>query len=242
MVDKSSEYPKKLERVKVVSQHDTSEIEAALVAEGFKIVDNNPDFILCYGGDGTVLFTERTIPEIPKLIIKTSRICRKCDYNLKQLKNLISNIKKGNYCLQKKMKLEAEAKGKKLVGLNEIQVHLKLPIYAVRFSLSVNGRDYKKLIGDGVIIATVFGSTGYYKATGGKSFEKGIGISFNNLHNIDEESFVVKENSVVKSAIIRGPAWLLADNNENFIELDAGDTVTVKRSESVANFIYVPSL
>ena len=242
MIDKSSVYPKKLERVKVFSQHGTSEIEAALVAEGFKIADNNPDFILCYGGDGTVLFTERTIPEIPKLIIKTSRVCRKFDYTLKQLKNLLSNIKKGNYCLHKKMKLEVEAKGKKLVGLNEIQIHLKLPIYAVRFSLSVNGRDYKELIGDGVIIATVFGSTGYYKATGGKSFEKGIGISFNNLHNIDEESFVVKENSVVKLAIIRGPAWLLADNNENFIELDAGDTVTVRRSESVANFIYVSSL
>ena len=242
MIDKSSVYPKKLERVKVFSQHGTSEIEAALVAEGFKIADNKPDFILCYGGDGTVLFTERTIPEIPKLIIKTSRVCRKFDYTLKQLKNLLSNIKKGNYCLHKKMKLEVEAKGKKLVGLNEIQIHLKLPIYAVRFSLSVNGRDYKELIGDGVIIATVFGSTGYYKATGGKSFEKGIGISFNNLHNIDEESFVVKENSVVKLAIIRGPAWLLADNNENFIELDAGDTVTVRRSESVANFIYVSSL
>lgn len=242
MIDKSSVYPKKLERVKVFSQHGTSEIEAALVAEGFKIADNNPDFILCYGGDGTVLFTERTIPEIPKLIIKTSRVCRKFDYTLKQLKNLLSNIKKGNYCLHKKMKLEVEAKGKKLVGLNEIQIHLKLPIYAVRFSLSVNGRDYKELIGDGVIIATVFGSTGYYKATGGKSFEKGIGISFNNLHNIDEESFVVKENSVVKLAIIRGPAWLLADNNENFIELDAGDTVTIRRSESVANFIYVSSL
>jgi len=242
MVDKSSEYPKKLERVKVVSQHGTSEIEADVAAEGFKIVDNNPDFILCYGGDGTVLFTERTMPEIPKLIIKTSRVCRKCDYTLKQLKNLISNIKKGNYCLHKKMKLEAEAKGKKLVGLNEIQVHLKLPIYAVRFSLSVNGRVYKELIGDGVVIATVFGSTGYYKATGGKSFEKGIGISFNNLHNIDEESFVIKENSVVKMAIIRGPAWLLADNNDNFIELGAGDTVTVRRSESVANFIYVSGL
>ena len=57
-----SKYPKKLETVKVVSQHDISEIEAALHAEGFKIVDRNPDLIICYGGDGTVLFTERTIP------------------------------------------------------------------------------------------------------------------------------------------------------------------------------------
>ena len=98
MVDKSSKHPKKLETVKVVSQHDTSEIEAALAVEGFKIVDENPDFIVCYGGDGTVLFSERTIPEVPKLIIKTSRVCRKCDYTRKDLKKVLSNIRKGNYC------------------------------------------------------------------------------------------------------------------------------------------------
>jgi NAD+ kinase len=213
-----------------------------LLAHGFKIVDKNPDFILCFGGDGTVLFSERTIPEVPKLIIKTSRACRKCDYKPRDLKNVLSNIEKGNFCLHEKMKLEAEAKGKRLVGLNEIQVHLKLPVYAVRFYFSVNGTEYEELIGDGIIISTVFGSTGYYKATGGKSFEKGIGISFNNLHNIDLESLVVNEDSVVKLSIIRGPAWLLADNNLDFVELDAGDAVTVKRSESVANFIYFPDL
>jgi hypothetical protein len=31
----------------------------------------------------------------------------------------------------------------------------------------------------------------------------------------------------------------LADNNENLIELLAEDAVTVRRSESTANFIYV---
>jgi NAD+ kinase len=242
MVDKSSKHLQKLETVKVISQHDTSEIEAALATERFKIVEKDPDFIICYGGDGTVLYSERTIPEVPKLIIKTSRVCRKCDYNRKDLKKLLSKIRKGNYCLHKKIKLEAEAKGKKLVGLNEIQIHLKLPIYAVRFSLSVNGIEYEELIGDGVIIATPFGSTGYYKATGGESFENGIGISFNNLHNIPAENFVVNEDSVVRLDIIRGPAWLLADNNEDFFELDVGDSVVVRMAETIANFIYVPNL
>jgi len=223
----------------VVSLHDTGEIEAVLVAEGFKVVERDPDFIVCFGGDGTVLFSERTFPEVPKLIVKTSPVCRMCDYAPGDLRDLLVNIKKGNYCLHKKMKLETEAKGKKLVGLNDIQVHLKLPIYAVRFSLSVDGKEYKELIGDGVIVSTAFGSTAYYKATGGKSFEKGIGISFNNLHNRKLESFVVPEDSVVNLAVTRGPAWLLADNNEDFIELKAGDTAVIRKSESTANFIYV---
>ena len=239
MVGNLSMAPKKLERVLVVSRQDTSKIISLLVAEGFKVVERDPDFIVCYGGDGTVLFSERNFPEVPKLIIKTSRVCRKCDYTLDDLKDLLSNIREGNYCLHKKMKLETETKGKKLVGLNEIQVHPKLPIYAVRFSLSVDGKEYKDLIGDGVIVATSFGSTGYYKATGGKRFEKGIGISFNNLHNRNMKSLVVPEDSIVKLTISRGPAWLLADNNKNFVELRAEDTVTIRKSESIANFIYV---
>ncbi|MCK4885625.1 NAD(+)/NADH kinase, partial [Candidatus Bathyarchaeota archaeon] len=230
---------KKLEKVLVVFRRDALKVNGILVAEGFKVVERNPDFIVCYGGDGTVLFSERTFPEVPKLILKTSWVCRKCDSAPDELKDLLAKIREGNYCLHKKMKLEAEAKGEKLVGLNEIQVHPKLPIYAVRFSLSVNGKELKDLIGDGVIVATSFGSTGYYEATGGKRFTKGIGISFNNLHNGKMKSFVVPEDSIVKVTVSRGPAWLLADNNKNFIELRAKDTVTIRKSSSVANFIYV---
>jgi len=239
MVGNLSMAPKKLEKVLVVSRQDTSKIKGVLVGESFKVVEGNPDFIVCYGGDGTVLFSERNFPEVPKLIIKTSRVCRKCDYTPDDLKELLSNIKEGNYCLHKKMKLETEAKGRKLVGLNEIQIHPKLPIHAVRFSLSVDGKEYEDLIGDGVIVATSFGSTGYYEATGGKRFMKGIGISFNNMHNSNMKSFVVPEDSIVKIVISRGPAWLLADNNNNFIELRAKDTVKIRKSSSGAKFFYV---
>jgi NAD+ kinase len=239
MVDNLSIASRKLEKVLVVSRLDTSKIESVLAAEGFKIVVNNPDFAICYGGDGTVLFCERTFPEVPKLIIKTSRACRKYDYTIDNIKAVLSKIREGNYRLHKEIKLETKAKGKKLIGLNEIQIHPKLPIQAVRFSLSVNGKEYKNLIGDGVIIATPFGSTGYFKATGGKRLRKGIGISFNNLHNMKIESFMVSENSIVRLIVGRGPVWLLADNNQNLIELLSKDAVNIRKSESIANFIYV---
>jgi NAD+ kinase len=242
MVGNLSMASKKLETVLVISRHDTSNIEAILSEEGFSVTDKNPDFIVCYGGDGTVLFSERKFPEVPKLIIKTSRACRKYDYTLGELKNLLSKIREGKYFLHNKMKLETEAKGKKLVGLNEIQIHPKLPIHAVRFSLFVSGEEYKDLIGDGVIVATPFGSTGYYKATGGKRFAKGIGVSFNNLHNKNIGSFVVPDSSIVELRIIRGTAWLLADNDEDLIELQAKDAVTIRKSESIANFIYVSNI
>ena len=229
-----------LKKALVMFRRDPSEVRRVLVEQGFELVSENPDFVVCYGGDGTVLFAERAFPEIPKLVIKTSRACRMYDYKLEDLAELLSRILSGDFEIHSEMKLVAEAKGRTLVGLNEVQVHLKLPIYAVRFSLSVDGKEYDNLIGDGVIVAAPFGSTAYYSATGGKSFDEGIGISFNNLHYKKQDSFVVPDSSVVKIAISRGPAWLLADNNEDFIELDAGDSVTIRKSGSVANFIYFP--
>jgi NAD+ kinase len=231
---------KKLKKALVVFRRDPAEVKNCLIQDDFELVENNPDFVVCYGGDGTVLFGERKFPGVPKLIIKTSRACRIYDYTLNDLPDLLSRIKAGDYQIHSEMKIETETKGENLVGLNEIQVHLKLPIYAVRFSLSVNGKKYDGLIGDGVIVATPFGSTAYYRATGGKSFKEGIGVSFNNLHNSDVKSFVTHENTIVKLIITRGPAWLLADNNENFVDLEAGDAVTIKKSKSTANFFYFP--
>jgi len=224
----------------VVSRRPTLEIEEILMKEGFKVVGESPDFIVCYGGDGTVLFAERTFPQVPKLIVKRSSICRKCDYTLNDVADVLHRIREQEFRICKEIKLEARFKEKRLIGLNEIQVHTKLPIYAVRLSLVVDGREFDNLIGDGVIVATPFGSTGYYKSTGGKHFEKGIGVSFNNLHNKKIESFVVSEDSTVTIKVNRGPALMLADNNQNFLELKDDDRFTVKRSESVANFIYVP--
>lgn len=242
MVSNLSRTAKKLKKAHVVFRRDPSGVKKVLASNGFDIVEDDPDFVVCFGGDGTVLYGERIFPEIPKLIIKTSKTCRMYDYSLKNLTALLSMIKTGNYQIHSEMKLETEVKGKKLVGLNEIQIHPRIPIYAIRFSLSTNGKEYSDLIGDGVIIAPPFGSTGYYAATGGRPFENGIGISFNNLHRRKERSINVSENHGITLRISRGPAWLFADNNEDFVELNAGDTVTIKKSESTANFIYFPRL
>lgn len=228
-----------LKRVLIVSKIDVLEIERMLEKNGFEIVGSDPDFVVCYGGDGTILFAERTFPQTPKLIIKRSNVCRGCDYTVHDIENVSDKIKNREFTVRSVMKLETEFKNRRLIGLNEIQVHIKLPIYAIRFSVTAGNKKFNNLIGDGIVVATPFGSTGYYKSTGGKPFEKGIGVSFNNLHNRKIESFVSSEDSTVTVEIDRGPAWVIADNNENFIELTDRDVVTVRKSESVANLICI---
>jgi NAD+ kinase len=229
----------KMKRVLVVSKADSSGVVGLLKNEGFEVVDVNPDFVVCFGGDGTVLFGERSFPGIPKLVVKTSRVCRRYGYAPHELYGVLGKILEGDFELVEEMKLVGKAGDRRVVGLNEVQVHLKLPYSAIRFGVLVDGEEFGDLIGDGVVVATPFGSTGYYVATGGEPFEKGIGISFNNLHWRNVQSFVVPEDSVVELSISRGPAWFLADNYERFVELNAGDSATIKKAEGVARFICV---
>jgi NAD+ kinase len=231
-----------LRDVLVFSKYETSQIENALQKYDFHIVKKNPDFILCFGGDGTILLCERKFPQVPKLIIKKSVICRKCDYFPHQIDEVLSKIKEGEFKIQTEIKLETEIDNKKLVGLNEIQIRAKLPIYALRFSTSINGETFENLIGDGLIVATPFGSTGYYKSTGGERFLKGIGVSFNNLHNRSIKSIMVSENSIIKTEIDRGPAWVITDNYEQFFELKDNEISTIIKSDNFAKFIYIPKI
>ncbi len=228
-----------LETVLVTSLTKSSTLENILTENGFSIVDRHPDFILSYGGDGTILYSERMYPQIPKLIIKRGSSCRRCDYSIEHLPEILKKIREGQFKIRHEMKLEAIYKQHKLVGLNEIQIHTKLPISAVRFTLTVVGKTYDNLIADGVVIATPFGSTGYYQSTGGKQFSEGIGISFNNLHNKKLNSLVVSEDSVVTVEISRGPALLIADNNRDFHELEKDDCCSIMKSKTIASFIHV---
>lgn len=230
---------KRLKKVLVVSRTEESQVKDLLLKHSFKIVKRNPDFVVCYGGDGTILFSEREFPQIPKLVVKRGKMYRKYHYTLCDVKNILPKIRDGNFRIQTEMKLETNLESGKLIGLNEIQIRAKLPIYAIRFSMSVDGKEFENLIGDGAIVATPFGSTGYYTSTGGRQFRKGIGISFNNLHNKKIKSFVVPESSLIRAKVTRGPTWVLVDNYERFFELKDNFGITIRRSSSLANFIHV---
>ncbi len=207
-----------------------------LKKSGF-VYSHKPDIVISLGGDGTLLLAERWYPGVPKLPIRDKSICYNCDWN--SLHAIISKIRNGKYVIEKKMKLKATVKKRRMVCINEFTLRNASQIHAIRFTVSINGKQINNiLIGDGVIVSTPFGSTGYYYSIAKKKFSKGIGIAFNNLTK-RMRYLVLNENAKVRISIVRGVALLSHDNDPHMLRLRQGDVIEIRKANEIARMIKV---
>lgn len=210
------------------------ELKKELQNHGFQYNESKPEIVICIGGDGTFLRAERKWPGVPKAIVRKSSICKKC--NTDSLEELIKQIKEKKMAIIKNIKLETKIRRKRITCTNEFSIRNRYATTALRFYVWINGKKTEEIIGDGVVICTPFGSTGYYKSVGGESFEKGIGIGFNNPTE-KMKSIVVPENSIIEVKINRGDAVFNSDNDPQVVILDKNEIIKIKKSQDTANII-----
>lgn len=215
---------------------NTEEIKTLIQKAGLEIVTEEPDAIAVCGGDGTFMKSEKDFPGVPKFIIQKSKTSKK-GHDLEP-SELIEKIVRGRYHINEEIKIESTAKGETLVGLNEIIIHNTDPRQAIRYNVFVNDKQVAgDIIGDGVVVSTPYGSTGYYRSITDGMFEVGIGLAFNNsTEQVDH--MVLKEDTKIKIKIVRGPAHAYADNDEKEIELNDGDEIIITKFTETAKIIY----
>ena len=92
----------------------------------------------------------------------------------------------------------------------------------------------------GVIVATPFGSTAYYHSITRKSFDKGIGVAFNNPTK-PVNHLVLKEDSKVEIELVRGEASFATDNDSEILDLIEGQLIKIKKAKETAKIIEIKS-
>jgi len=197
-----------------------------------KKYDHKLNLVISYGGDGSLLGADRKYPNLPKLPIRSSKVCNHC-YSADNLENILKSILQGQIKPSSHIRLLAQFDKNQLQALNDINIKCQHPNLALRFSFSINDQNYSDNIADGLIVATPFGSTGYFKSIAGAIFSQGLGVAVNNPVN-PVPANIVNDNSVITVVIDREDAYLSADNNPNIVSLKPGNTIIIKKSSQTA--------
>ncbi len=211
---------------------DLDVVASAARELSLEVVEERPDVVVTHGGDGLLLHSERLWPGVPKLPLRNSRRGRKCEPS--EVRHALERLARGELVRRPQMKLRLEARGLHQVALNDVIVHNARPTSSLRCRVFLDGREFgDEIVGDGVVAATPFGSTAYYRSITRGIFQLGIGLAFNNsIEQVDH--LVLDENTAIRIVITRGPAVAVADNHPELIALAEEDEVVIRREEGVA--------
>ncbi len=223
---------------------------------GLKVVSTNPDVIISFGGDGTLLSAERKYPGIPKLPIRDPLVWKKCGQHSEEL--LLRLLSQDKLQLKEYNKLETVVEGQTITALNDFIIRNKEAVHAIRFQVTVPSHPERAkpfgsepqgrrrvegsiLIGDGIIVATPLGSSGYFKSVTQQTFNSGFGLAFNNTTE-KIQPIIFKKGDQVTFKLIRGHGSLTFDNSHYQYSIKEGGEITFKLSLQTAKIYEAKTL
>jgi len=133
------------------------------------------DLVLVFGGDGTMLAAARALRgnPIPVLGVNLGQLGFLSELDYHELKTVLPKVLEGDYVLSPRMMLEARVvkpggkRGPVIAALNDA-VMLRAPQSSLMtVAVSVSGEEIARYRGDGLVVSTATGSTGYSLSAGG---------------------------------------------------------------------------
>ncbi len=186
-------------------------------ARGFELVDSSPDLIIVIGGDGTMLsaIRDHRLLKIPFIGINTGSLGFLPSVRPADIEQLMEVIKTQEYTIQSYPLLKVICKTVKgdtveNYAFNEILIkHLEPRLMEVK--IYINGKAFNYFTGDGFIISTAIGSTGYAIWAGGVATHSDLPIyqltplnaNDNSINRPLKNSMVVPIDTVIDFKIVK---------------------------------------
>ena len=208
------------------------------------------DLLICFGGDGTILHASKaaTRAGIPVLGVNIGTMGFMAELESGEL-SMLSRLAKGDYTVEKRMMLhvKAEHEGQILLeedALNDAVITKGAVARTVQMGVACDGVEIMSFGGDGVIVCTPTGSTGYSISAGGPIVEptaENIIITPICAHDMRAKTVVTASQrsiTVEIGRIGRKSAFLSVDGGRA-LRLGMGDKVTVTRSRYYTQLVHL---
>ncbi|MBN1633299.1 MAG: NAD(+)/NADH kinase [Ignavibacteria bacterium] len=136
----------------------------------FKKLISDINILISLGGDGTFLNTVRLLgkKQIPVLGLNLGALGFMAEVSPEEIENFISDIENGNYKVIDLCVIQSKSKnGKVLNAINEIVIDKSKSIRVIELEIMYRNEYVVNFLGDGVLISSPTGSTGYSLSAGG---------------------------------------------------------------------------
>ncbi len=206
------------------------------------------DMLICFGGDGTILHAAKDadVYGVPILGVNMGSVGFMAELEYSEL-SLLSKLADGKFTTESRMMLDVSVirDGRQIfhdVALNDAALTKGAVARVVDLKISCDKVPMSEFSGDGVVVSTPTGSTGYSMSAGGPIVEptaENLIITPICAHAMDAKSFVLGSDRVVSirlGRLTRKTAYLSADGGRAF-RLQDGDVAEIRKSEKVTKLV-----
>lgn len=206
------------------------------------------DMLVCFGGDGTILHAAKDANAyaVPILGVNMGSVGFMAELEYSEL-SLLSKLADGKFSTESRMMLDVSVirEGRQVfhdIALNDAALTKGAVARVVDLNISCDNMPMSDFSGDGVVVSTPTGSTGYSMAAGGPIVEptaENLIITPICAHAMDAKSVVLSSERVVSvrmGRLTRKTAYLSADGGRAF-RLQDGDIAEIRKSDKVTKLV-----
>ncbi|MCK9453578.1 MAG: NAD(+)/NADH kinase [Sulfurimonas sp.] len=217
-----------------------------MTGESFKNICKECDFIVTFGGDGTLISTVRKSFDfdIPILGVHAGNLGFLADLSVDELDPFVQKIIQNRYRVDERAVLEAtvikNTKEVKYYAFNDIVLTRTRVSNMIHIETLVDSQSFNTYYGDGVIVSTPTGSTAYNLSAGGPVlFPMSNVFALTPIcpHSLTQRPVVLPGKYAIEMKTSEERALIIIDG-QDVHELELGESVHIKLATKTVKLIH----